>query len=99
MLTVFSPNANTYPPRGHLTNSNLLHSQKANRNDFHGPLEQALPFPSRVSLAFGNEDIMALIGKVEEFQENYNWIEYMERLEYYCTKMKLPTPGRKQQSY
>ena len=50
-LTVFSPNANTYPLGSHLTIRNLPHSQKASRNDFHGPLGQALPRPSRVSLA------------------------------------------------
>ena len=33
-----------------LTNTNLLHSQKASKNDFHEPLGQVLPLPSRVSL-------------------------------------------------
>ena len=32
-------------------NRNLPHSQKASENDFHGPLGQAFPLSSRVSLA------------------------------------------------
>ena len=50
-LTVFSLNANTYPVGSLLTNSNFPDSQKASKNDFHGPLGQALPLSSCVSLA------------------------------------------------
>ena len=49
-LTVFLPNANVYPLGNLLTNTNFLHSQKASKNDFHEPLGQVLPLPSRVSL-------------------------------------------------
>ena len=49
-LTAFSLNVNTYPLGSLLTNGNLLHSQKASRNDFHEPLEQAIPLPLHVSL-------------------------------------------------
>ena len=37
-FTVVSPKENTYPLGSLLTNRNLLHPQKASRNDFHGPL-------------------------------------------------------------
>ena len=49
-LTVFLPNANTYSLGSLLTDRNLPHYQKASRNDFLGPLGQALPLPSHVSL-------------------------------------------------
>ena len=49
-LTVFLPNANVYPLGNLLTNTNFLHPQKASKNDFHEPLGQVLPLPSRVSL-------------------------------------------------
>ena len=41
----------TYLVGSHLTNRNFPHSQKASKNDFHGPLGQALPLSSRVSQA------------------------------------------------
>ena len=47
-------------------------------------------------LHFGDEDNMALIGKVEEFQENDNWIEYTERLEHYFTANEITDAGKKQ---
>ena len=49
-LTVFLPNVNVYPLGNLLTNTNFLHPQKASKNDFHEPLGQVLPLPSRVSL-------------------------------------------------
>ena len=49
----FSPNANSYSLGSLLTNRNLPHSQKASRNDFHGPLGQALPLPSRAPFFVG----------------------------------------------
>ena len=50
-LTVFSSNANTYSLGSLLTSRNFPQSQKASRNDFHGPLGQALSLPSHVFLA------------------------------------------------
>ena len=49
----FSPNANSYSLGSLLTNRNLPHSQKTSRNDFHGPLGQALPLPSRAPFFVG----------------------------------------------
>ena len=51
LIDRFLASANTYPVGSLLTNRNLPHSQKASENDFHGPLGQALPLFSRVSLA------------------------------------------------
>ena len=50
-LTVFSPSATTFSLRSLSTNRKFPHSQKASRNDFRGPLWQAISLPSRVSLA------------------------------------------------
>ena len=47
------------------------------------------------NIAFGDQDIMAFIGKVEEFQENNNWIEYIERLEHYFTANAITDNGKK----
>ena len=38
---------------------------------------------------------MALIGKVKEFQETDNWIEYTERLEHYFTANEINDAGKK----
>ena len=48
----------------------------------------------RENITFGDEDIMALIGKVEEFQENDNWIGYTEQLEYYFTANEITDNGK-----
>ena len=37
---------------------------------------------------------MALVGKVEEFQENDNWIEYKKRLEHFLQQTKSPISER-----
>ena len=42
---------------------------------------------------------MALIGKVEEFLENGNWIEYTERLEHYFTANEITDAGKKRRCY
>ena len=39
---------------------------------------------------------MALIGKVEELQENDNWIEYTERLDQSFLANKITDKGKKQ---
>ena len=38
---------------------------------------------------------MALIGKVEEFQENNNWIEYKERHDQYFLANEISDNGKK----
>ena len=38
---------------------------------------------------------MTLIGKVEEFQENDNWIEYTERQEHYFTANRITDVEKK----
>lgn len=38
---------------------------------------------------------MALIGKVKEFHENGNWIEYVERLEHYLSANEITDNGKK----
>ena len=43
----------------------------------------------RGNITFGDEDIIVLISKVEEFKKNNNWIEYTERLEYYFTANEI----------
>ena len=49
----------------------------------------------RENITFGDEDIMALIGEVEDFQENDNWIEYAERLEHCFTANEITDNGKK----
>lgn len=48
---VISKSSACCPFGSFLTNSNLPYSQKASRKDFHGPLGQALPLSSSVSLS------------------------------------------------
>ena len=50
-LTVFSPRAVNFSLGSLSTNWKYPHSQSASWNDFRGPSVQALPHPSRVSLA------------------------------------------------
>ena len=50
-LTVFSPRVVNFSLVSLSTNWKYPHSQKASWNDFRGPSVQALPHPSRVSLA------------------------------------------------
>ena len=50
-LTVFSPREVTFSLGSLSTNWKYQHSQNASWNDFRGPSVQALPHPSRVSLA------------------------------------------------
>ena len=38
---------------------------------------------------------MALIGKVQKFQENDSWIEYAERLEHFFTADEITDKGKK----
>ena len=47
------------------------------------------------NITFGDKDIMALIGKVEEFQENDNWIEYTERLDQCFLAKEITDSGKK----
>ena len=49
------------------------------------------------NITFGDEDIMVLIGKVEEFQENDNWIKHMKWLEHYFTANEI-TDNRKKRA-
>lgn len=47
------------------------------------------------NISIGDEDIMALIGKVEEFQENDDWIEYTERLDQYFLANEITNNEKK----
>jgi len=49
------------------------------------------------NITSGDKDIMALIGKVEEFQENDNWIKYTEPLEHYFTANEITDNGKKRE--
>ena len=60
-LTVFSPCAVTFSLGSLSTNWKYLHSQDASWNDFRGPSEQALPLPSRVSLACASSFLRPLL--------------------------------------
>ena len=44
----------------------------------------------------GTSKNMALIGKIEEYNENDNWIEYTERLEHYFTANDITDNSKKQ---
>ena len=47
------------------------------------------------NISIGDEDIMPLIGKVEEFQENDDWIEYTERLDQYFLANEITNNEKK----
>ena len=47
------------------------------------------------NISIGDENIMALTGKVVEFQENHNWIEYTGRLDEYFLANEITDNGTK----